>query len=274
MFNFKIYTILSLIFFEKNDGLFILAKIKIMKKLIQKLGLLAILFSASILSAQDYSKKIYYGIGLAFPQGKLSKANFNDSSTGYGTTGLSYSLRYEMMNKKGWGPYVDFQNASIGFDADLYAQDGAKDLGYPWAWDEYSISRYNVKSFNAGMQYTLNREQRFKVVLHAGLGLSICRNASIDVTYVNTISQFRAREKYTSDTKLNSNLNFGFMLVYDFKSKLSVFTKINYQNQNPDFKTKYELYLNGQYIGEETQKYTRPMYFSTTNLGLAYRLDT
>jgi hypothetical protein len=241
-----------------------------MKKLLLIIALFGFVAPKGI--SQDYKKRLYFGIGITSPQGKLSKAAINDSSTGYGTTGLSYALRYEMVNKKGWGPYIDFQNASIGFDADLYAEDVEKELGYPWAWEEYSIRRYNVKSFNAGMQYTLNRDQRFKVVLHAGLGVSICRNVSTDITYVNMNTQFRAREKYTSTNRVNSNLNFGFMMVYDFKSKLSVFAKFNFQNQNPEFKTKYELYFDGVFVKEENDKITRPMYFSTTNFGVAYRL--
>lgn len=222
---------------------------------------------------QNFKKNLYFGIGISSPRGKLSKAIFTDSSAGYGTTGLSYALRYEMVNEKGWGPYIDFQNASIGFDADLYAEQGARDLGSSWNWSEYSVLRYNVKSFNAGMQYTLNNDKRFKAVLHAGLGLSICRNASTDVTYVNVNTGFMQREKFSSQTKLNSNLNFGFMLVYDFKSNWSVFAKFNFQNQNPNFKTRYEVYFNGIFMKEQNFKSVRPMYFSTTNFGVAYRFS-
>lgn len=222
--------------------------------------------------AAQKTNYLSFSIGSSNAKGRLGEADYNDSSTGYGTFGLAYNLKYEMKLKKGWGLYYNLQNASILFDAKQYTLDIEKDLGSDWSWSEYTPSSYNVKSLNLGVQYTLNEGQKFNATGYFGSGLSLCKNRSVDASFASTSGTIRITAESLST--IVTNINFGLKVCYAIKPNIDICADFAYQTQSPIFVNNYNLYLNGMFFDKDKQTFTQPMYFSTTTIGLRYKFAT
>ena len=227
------------------------------------------IFGNSILAQK--TSNLSFGIGLSTPLGRLAKTNFYDSTNGYGTGAICYTLRYERTNTKGWGSFVDFQNASINFNADKYISDTKQYLGPGWNWVEYNSIRYNVKTLNSGVQFTFNKDQKFKLTGFLGLGIGISRKKYLDYTFTyggNSIKGIESSEKSAA-----ININIGFKASYDLNNKLALHLKFNYLGNSAYIKNNYQIYRNGFPYSNFSSTYIQPMSMRTITLGVTYNLS-
>ena len=235
------------------------------------LSLLVLIVNNYELTAQR-NQYLSFSIGASMPKARLAQADSRDSSTGYGLFGLAYNFKYESQLKKGWGAYVNIQNASIRFDAENYVLDVENALGTDWNWSEYTSRPYNIKSLNSGFSYTFNEGQKFKLTGYLGTGLSLCRNRELDETFVSRFGTIRATA--TAEHAIVSNINFGLKACYVIKDKYELFADIAYQTQSPKFVNHYNYYIDGNFYKESKDTFVQPMYFNTTTLGIRYTFLT
>lgn len=232
---------------------------------------LSLLFLANLNFGFAQSKNFMsFSIGFTQPRGSLRSSDYYDSTSGYGTLGLAYALRFDKMIHKAWGGYIAIQNASVTFNAEKFSNDFENDLGYPWSWSEYERRNYNFKSINYGLQYILNQEKKLQVSAYLGSGFTLNRNKAIDITMKYYSDNIRLNE-YAS-TKLTANANFGVKICYALNDRLSVFFKMDYLTQMPKYKVKIDSYINGTYYDTTNDRHTQPSYFSTSTFGVRYGL--
>ena len=125
---------------------------------------------------------------------------------------------------------------------------------------------------NSGVQYTLNRYQRFKVTGFLGLGIGISRKKYLDYTFTYGGNSVKGIESSEKSTELN--INIGFKTSYELSTKLALNLKFNYLGNSANIKNNYQIYRNGLPYSNFSSTYIQPMSMRTITLGVAYNLSS
>jgi hypothetical protein len=219
------------------------------------------------LSAQK-THMIGITIGTASPSGNFAKQG--DSSTGFASSGLNYTLNYDYVTSKNWGGYFTFVNQSFGFDADNYT-----DLKDPdFRRTSYKGFRYNIKSLNYGLSYIINKNHKISFVPKLGIGLSLIRANEVSANYNVFGSNVSVTESTNSAVSINYNFGFDLTFRKSVESQFSYYLKSYWQAMSPEINHTNIAKFDGQILDKTISKYTQSMGHSSFSIGVRYILKS
>lgn len=204
--------------------------------------------------------------GIGSPLGKFAEKG--DSSTGYATSGLNYTLNYDYVTSKNWGGYFTFINQSFGFDADNYTYSDDPDL----TRTAYAGFNYNIKSLNYGLSYMINKNHKISFIPKIGTGISIYRANTVGVNYSFLGSDISLTDVSKSTAAINYNFGFDLTFRKSTESQLSYYVKTFWQASSPEFNHTTTTNINGQFFDKTIAKYNQSMGYSSFSVGVRYIL--
>lgn len=215
------------------------------------------------------TKQFSFGFGASNADWRLSRNNINDSTNGFGTLGGNFNLKYEQLNTKNIGFFVQYNTSSIFIDgADRHNQiiknePDIKSLSYDYG-------NYNVTALNFGLATSLKITKGISLSNHFGTGFSYCKRPEMENVYTFLGSQVKFIEDETKALALNFNYQINFNFALSEKAYFILGTQGQWQSANLKINT--TTYINNEVFEVVKENYRVPMSLTNLYLGLKFNL--